>query len=194
MSTYPAAALEGVDQVGTIGLILRVLPVNVETVNSQVLNQRKSAVTELLATCFSSKRGLEVGPVAPTTDRKDDLQVAVLLLELKQLVEVAKQLGAVGSNVSGVAELDIGPLVSEEDFTSLVVHVGEAVVDLGKFVGGEVGDKVLASVDGPVNVEDTRLVLHATTVAEITCMSVLVAMDGRSSLGQRGQRKKSGGV
>jgi hypothetical protein len=103
-------------------------------------------------------------------------------------------LSAVSGNVSWVAVLNVSPLVGEKDFSGLVVHVGKAVVDFGQLVGWEIGDEVLTRIDGPVDVEDTRLVLHATTVADITWVSMLVVMNGRSSLSQRGQREKSGSV
>jgi hypothetical protein len=41
---------------------------------------------------------------------------------------------------------------------------------------------IFHKVTYPVDVENTSLVLHTLTVAEITCMSVLVSMDSRSSL------------
>jgi hypothetical protein len=196
-SSYLAAAHDSVDEVDGIGVVLRVLPVDVKAIDSQIGNQSDGTVAELLSARSSGKSGAEVHPEAPATDREDDLQVTVLLLELVKLVEVAKQLGSVGSDISRVGELGVSPLVGEDHFAGLVVDVGETIVDFSQVVGWEVGNEMLARVDGPVDVEDTRLVLRttvATTVADITSVSVLVSVDGWSSLAERGQREESGGV
>lgn len=71
----------------------------------------------------------------------------MLLLEFVQLVEVAKQLGAVGSYITRVRELDVCPFIREDDFARHVVHICKSVVDLGQLVGGKISDEVLPGIN-----------------------------------------------
>lgn len=110
-------------------------------------------------------------------------------------------MAAVGTNIAGVGELQISPLIGEYNLASLVVEVGESIVDLGELLGRKVGDHELASVDGPVHEKGTgletllgtawlgfgRVATRRPAVHLASSMLVLVAMQRRRSMNQRSQ-------
>lgn len=108
---HRSAQLECLDKIFSICLIFRVLPVNVKsygtkvskdvlclepgilsTIETKISDQPQRRLRKAVACSVSSQSSPEVVSVRPAADRKNGLQVAVLLLELEQLVEVTQQL------------------------------------------------------------------------------------------------------
>ena len=67
----------------------RVLPVDVDTVESQISDKANTCAREPVATCLSGCWGWKVVGVRPSSDRHEELQVTVLALEKVDLLEAA---------------------------------------------------------------------------------------------------------
>lgn len=66
------------------------MSLTVDTIKTKVLDQLKRRFCKLSAPSACRQCGLEVVPERPASNRKTGLQIAVLLLELVQLVEVTQ--------------------------------------------------------------------------------------------------------
>lgn len=110
------------------------MSLTVNTIKTEVLDQLQRRLCELSAPSACRQRGLEVIPERPASNGKAGLQIAVLLLELVELVEVAQQLCAVAGDISRVGVLQISPLVGEKDLAGGAVNVCKSIGDLGEFV------------------------------------------------------------
>lgn len=84
-----ADGLEEEDHVGGLSVVLGVLPIDVDTVESPISNKLDSRLGESLACGIGSSSRGEVGGPGPTTDGKHNLQVAVSLLQLEKLVDTS---------------------------------------------------------------------------------------------------------
>lgn len=162
-----ARLLEEQVEVARLGVVLRVLPVDVEPVEAEVLEQLHGRLGEALAA--GGRRGGrgEVGAVGPAADGEQDLEVAVALLEEVELLDAAVDVGAdVVPGVARVVLLDVGPAVrhvSGRDvsffsvhggglvviihFTGVRSHVGKGIEHVGQFLGREILRVVLTTVD-----------------------------------------------
>lgn len=102
--------LEQEHEVGGFGGVLRVLPVDVQPVETEVFEQLDSARGEALAACFGRCGLREVGGVGPAADGEEDFEAAVALLEQVELLYAAVDVGAhVVPGVGRVVLFDVGP-------------------------------------------------------------------------------------
>ena len=154
------------DKVARLLRVGGVLPVDVEAVEAEVLNEFDSGVGKGLAAAVGGGRDGEVGAVGPAADGEEDLEVAAALLQEEELLDAAVDVGArVVPAVGGVVLVGVGPGVGEVDFSRLGADVGEGVEDVGyQGEGGDEGGRVVfATVDGPVGVVDDGSEARAAT-------------------------------
>lgn len=69
--------------------VLRVLPINVDTVESEVLEKVNAALGEGIASLGCAGRSLEVTAVGPSSNTEKNLEVAVTTLEKVELLHAA---------------------------------------------------------------------------------------------------------
>lgn len=91
------------------------LPVNVNTIKTQVLNQLNSTLSKSLSTLGGQGEVFKVGGVGGSANRQKRLEVAVLLLHEIQLLNVTGNGTGISGVVSRVWELQIGPHIREAD-------------------------------------------------------------------------------
>lgn len=144
--------LQEKNEVLSLGLVLRVFPVDIETIKAQVLEKLHSALREVLTTSRCGGRRSKVGAVSPATNGKENLEVPVALLEEVKLLDATIHIGAnVIPRVAGVVFLNVGPTVRHIHFTGIRSYVGEGIEHVSQFVGRELLRIVLTTVDGPVD-------------------------------------------
>ena len=136
------------NQVLSIRRIFRILPVDIQPIQSQIGNQLQRRLSEAVPRSIGGQRSLEVVAERPSTHREGSLEIAVLLLELVELVEVAVELCSIRGHVARVLVLQVCPDVGEENFSSDRADIREGVGDLGQLFSREIGDEVLSGVDG----------------------------------------------
>lgn len=85
--------------------------------------------------------------IRPSTDRQEDLEVPVLLLQQVQLLQVAVKIVAlIVPRVAVIVNVDVGPLVREDDFSVWTV-VAKCVENMGEFVYGDGLREVFTAID-----------------------------------------------
>ena len=163
--------LEKLQKLLALFRVLGILPVDVDAVEAQVLDQLDAAVGERLAALRCRSRGVEVlllVGICPATNRKKDFQVAVLLLEKIELLQIPVEVVAlVVPRVALVVDLDVGPFVRKEDFTIGTI-VAEGVEDVGQFVCGDCLGKVLSPVDTLRRVRMPSSYSHLLELTQLT--------------------------
>lgn len=92
----------------------------------------------------------EVTRVRPATDRKQQLEMAVRLLVLKELVKVATQVGRTRFAIALVLDLLIRPRIGELHRAGSRVYVGKRIKDVGEVRKRHMLGLVAFLVDGPV--------------------------------------------
>ena len=107
--------LEEEDLVGSVGGAGGVLPIDINTVETPVLQEGDSGVGELLAGSIAGSNSGEVGRPGPATDGEDGLKTTVGLLELEELLDATVGVVAgVAPGVTGVVLLKIGIRVTSD--------------------------------------------------------------------------------
>lgn len=101
-----ADTLEKEDHVGGLLVGSRVLPVNVDTIESPILHEADGGLGEGRAGGISGSSSREVGRPSPATNGKHNLEVAVGLLELVNLLNAA--IGVVASVTPAFGPLSAG--------------------------------------------------------------------------------------
>ena len=95
------------DQVLSIRRILRVLPIDIQPIQSQIGNQLQRRLSEAVPRSIGGQRSLEVVAERPSTHREGSLEIAVLLLKLVKLVEVAEELCTICGYIARVLVLQV---------------------------------------------------------------------------------------
>lgn len=144
-----AHGLEEQDHVGGLGGILGVLPVNINTVEAPVLDERDGRLGKVLAVGVGACSRREVCGPGPAANGKHDLELAVGLLELVELLDAAVDVGAdVVPRVVGVVLVGVGVGIARVD-GAVLLYVHEGVEDVRDLASGKVGRLEVASVDAP---------------------------------------------
>lgn len=92
----------------------RVLPVDVDAVETELLEEGDGGGGECGAAGGGGGGGGEVGGVGPAADGEEEFEVAVLALEEVELFEAAVEVGAgVVPGVGGVVFVGVGPGVGQ---------------------------------------------------------------------------------
>ena len=103
-----------------------VLPVDVETVETQVLDERHGRGDERVDLGLRVRAGREAGAVRPPADGEEGLEITVLLLQEEELFHTAVDIWAAGvvPGVGGIVLLEVG------------VRIGEVTAEGVSCVGG----------------------------------------------------------
>lgn len=89
---------------------LPILAPHRHTIKPQIQNQPRRRLREFGPPLIRAGRLRKVGRVGPATDRKQDLQPAVPLLEQEQLLDAPVYIGAgVIPRVTGIVFFNVGP-------------------------------------------------------------------------------------
>lgn len=84
------------------------------TIESQIKNQTRRRFGKCSPTLLRARRLREIGRVSPATDRKQDLQLAVLLLEQEKLLDTSVRIVTdVIPRICRVMLLNIRPRVGQ---------------------------------------------------------------------------------
>lgn len=78
------------------------------------------------------------------------------MLELVQLIEVAKKLRSIRGYVAWITVLQVCPLIGKEDFSSSTAHIRERIGYLGELFRREVCDKVFSGVNSLESLADDQ--------------------------------------
>lgn len=75
--------------------------------------------------------GMERGRVGPASDREEDFEMSILLLEFKDGFEVAIEVvPAFIPGVAGIVDIFVRPDVGQEHLAGVSSHIGESVQDV----------------------------------------------------------------
>lgn len=128
------------------------LPINIQPVKSQVLQQLHRSLRKILPSSIGTSRRRKVGRIGPPANRQEDLEVTVLLFQKIQLLDTTVDIVAgIRPGVTGVMFLNVGPRVGHIDFPGFRTHIGEGVEDVRE----PLDRKVLRIMVAPVNCLDS---------------------------------------
>lgn len=133
---FLAEETTGLDEVsGFLGRI-GVLPIDIQTVESEILEQLHACPREVLASRGIAQGWGEVRTEIPAAKGKEGLHVAVGFLLEVELFEVAVDVGGCvvcWVDITWVSLLDIGIGIGERGFACFVVDACEGVENVGEF-------------------------------------------------------------
>lgn len=138
--------------------VLRVFPVDVDSIEAQIFDQLDAAISEPLSSL--RRRGwlvkmLLLMCIRPATDGQKALQVPVLLLFEHDLFDVAVNVVAnIIPRVPFVMNVEVGPFVGQDHFAILTV-VSKRVEDMGELVGRDQLRSVFSAINSLLKVSDT---------------------------------------
>jgi len=150
--------------------VLGILPIYIDPIEAQILDQLDAAIREPLAALGRRGRGIEVlllVGIRPPANREQHLEIAVLPLQQVQLLEVAVEIVAlVVPRVAVIVDLDVGPGVGEDHFAVGTV-VAEAVEHVRQLGGRDVLREVFAAVDAlhAISLVGSRVVVVVVVVS-----------------------------
>lgn len=109
-----------------LGAVLRILPVNVETVETEVGDEINCCAGKGLAPVRRRGRLREVGGICPAANGEEGLEVPVPLLEEEELLDAAVHVCAnVVPAVGWVVLFEVGIGIGKIDFPAVRAYVGE---------------------------------------------------------------------
>jgi hypothetical protein len=120
------------------------LPVDVNTIKAQVLDQFYGTLGKSLTSLGSQGKVVKVGRVGGSANREKSLEVAILLFHEIQLLNVTSNSTSITAVISWVWELQIGPDVGEANGTCACIDIGKAVDEVRKRRSGDILRKEVA--------------------------------------------------
>ena len=124
------------------------LPININPIKTQILDKINSRSSKCRTARLRAQRTSEIGRISPSTNRQQNLQIPITLLQQEQLLDAAVDIvPLVIPRVGGIVLVGIGPGIREIDLAGRA-HVGECVQDVSQALCGEILWVVVPSIDG----------------------------------------------
>lgn len=124
------------------------LPVDIQPIKPEVLHQIDSRRRKLLSTRISAQRASKVARVSPASNREEDLEIPVLLLQQEELLDASIHVVAdIVPRVAGEVLLDVRPGIGQVHLARVCFDVGKRVQHMRQPLDGKLVGDVVAAVD-----------------------------------------------